>query len=134
MSLEKQMKSGLVYCEYGHSSAQDRAYEQVIEFQRNHCKELMFDFNHTRPGDTRTKRRILEELLGSVGEEVWMESPVNFAYGCNTYIGHHFYANFNMSIVDDGEVHIGNYVMFGPNVTVTVTGHPVWGEYRRKCA
>ena len=45
MSLEKQMKSGLVYCEYGHSSAQDRAYEQVIEFQRNHCKELMFDFN-----------------------------------------------------------------------------------------
>ncbi|MFR1476141.1 MAG: DapH/DapD/GlmU-related protein [Hydrogeniiclostridium mannosilyticum] len=63
-----------------------------------------------------------------------MESPVNFAYGCNTYIGHHFYANFNMSIVDDGEVHIGNYVMFGPNVTVTVTGHPVWGEYRRKCA
>ncbi|MFR1476140.1 MAG: maltose acetyltransferase domain-containing protein [Hydrogeniiclostridium mannosilyticum] len=27
----------------------------------------MFDFNHTRPGDTRTKRRILEELLGSVG-------------------------------------------------------------------
>ena len=24
--------------------------------------------------------------------------------------------------------------MFGPNVTVTVTGHPVWGEYRRKCA
>ena len=64
MSLEKQMKSGLVYCEYGHSSAQDRAYEQVIEFQRNHCKELMFDFNHTRPGDTRTKRRILEELLG----------------------------------------------------------------------
>ena len=134
MSLEKQMKSGLVYCEYGHSSAQDRAYEQVIEFQRNHCKELTFDFNHTRPGDTRTKRRILEELLGSVGEEVWMESPVNFAYGCNTYIGHHFYANFNMSIVDDGGVHIGNYVMFGPNVTVTVTGHPVWGEYRRKCA
>ena len=52
MSLEKQMKSGLVYCEYGHSSAQDRAYEQVIEFQRNHCKELMFDFNLTRPGDT----------------------------------------------------------------------------------
>lgn len=134
MSLEKQMKSGLVYCEYGHSGAEDRAYEQMIEFQRNHCKELMFDFNHTRPGDVKTKRRILEELLGSVGEEVWMESPVNFAYGCNTYIGHHFYANFNLSIVDDGEVHIGNYVMFGPNVTVTVTGHPVWSEYRRKCA
>jgi len=131
MSLEKQMKTGRLYCEYGHNSEEDKLYEKVIEGQRNHCKEMMFDFNHTRPSDVDTKKNILKNLLADMGEEVWIEAPANFAYGCNTHIGHHFYSNFNLVIVDDGEVFIGNYVMFGPNVTLTVTGHPIYGEYRR---
>ncbi len=131
MSLEEQMKSGQLYCEYGHAGAEDQAYEKVIEEQRNHCKEVMFDFNHTRPGDVKTKRALLEGLLAELGEEAWIESPAHFAYGCNTHIGHHFYANFHMVIVDDAEVYIGNHVMFGPNVTLSVTGHPVYGEFRR---
>ena len=36
-----------------------------------------------------------------------------------------------MVVVDDIEVHIGNNVMVAPNVTLSVTGHPVDPEYRR---
>jgi galactoside O-acetyltransferase len=131
MSLEKQIKTGRLYYEYGHNSEEDKLYEKVIEGQRNHCKEMMFDFNNARPSDVDTKKNILKNLLADMGEEVWIEAPAHFAYGCNTHIGHHFYSNFNLVIVDDGEVFIGNYVMFGPNVTLTVTGHPIYGEYRR---
>ena len=125
------MKRGELYCEYGHEDAEDLAYERVIEEKRCRAKEKMFDFNHIRPSDTAARRTILQELLAEVGEEVFMEPPVHFAYGCNTHIGHHFYSNFNLCIVDDCEVYIGNHCMFGPNVTLTVTGHPVYGEYRR---
>ncbi len=131
MSLEQQMKTGLLYCEYGHNSEQDKKYEQVIEQQRVHCKEMMFDYNHTRPKEVEKKAAILKDLLGSIGKNCWIEAPAHFAYGCNTHIGDYFYANFNMVVVDDGEVVIGNHVMFGPNVTLSVTGHPVYGEFRR---
>ena len=131
MSLEYQMKHGQLYCEYGHEDEQDKEYEKVIERQRERGKELMFEYNNTRPGNIKKKTEILKELLGEMGESIWIEAPAHFSYGCNTYIGHHFYSNFNLVIVDDAEVHIGNHVMIGPNVTISVTGHPICGEYRR---
>lgn len=131
MSLENQMKTGLLYCEYGHENHEDKEYEKVIEKQRILCKEMMFDFNSTRPSDEETKTKILKELLGDLGEKVWIEAPAHFAYGSNTHIGNNFYANFNMVIVDDCDVFIGDNVMFGPNVTLSVTGHPVYADYRR---
>lgn len=134
MSLEKQMKGGLLYCESGHKSEEDREYEKLVYKQRRKAKELVFDFNRTRPSEDEEKQRILKELLAEMGESIWMEAPVAFAYGCNTRIGNHFYSNFNLCIVDDCEVFIGDYVMFGPNVTLTATGHPVWSEYRRRGA
>lgn len=131
MSLKEQMQNGLLYCEYGHGSEEDKAYEKVIEKQRSNAKDIMFDYNNTRPSDLKVKDGLLRELLGSLGSDIWIEAPAHFSYGCNTYIGHHFYSNFNLIVVDDGEVHIGNYVMCAPNVTISTTGHPVCGEYRR---
>ena len=52
MSLEQQMKSGLLYREYGHKDEKDIAYEKVIERQRKHGKELTFAYNQTNPSDT----------------------------------------------------------------------------------
>lgn len=131
MSLKEQMENGLLYCEYGHADEEDKAYERIIEKQREHAKDIMFDYNNTRPSDLKTKNSLLKKLLGSMEPDIWVEAPAHFSYGCNTYIGHHFYSNFNLVVVDDGEVHIGNYVMCAPNVTISTTGHPVYGEYRR---
>lgn len=134
MSLEEQMKSGKVYIEYGHTSEEDKAYEKRIEEQRKRGKELVYDYNHTRPSDYKRKEELLKQILASAGEKIWIESPVAFSYGCYTHIGHHFYANYNMVIVDDIDVYIGDYVMFGPNVTVAATGHPLVKDLRRKGA
>lgn len=132
MSLEEQMKTGKLYKEEGHTSLEDIAYAKKIEIQRREGKELVFEYNHTNPSCYEKKAEILQKLLGAVGKDAWIESPVNFSYGCNTYIGDDFYANYNLVIIDDVEVHIGNYVMCGPNVTISVTGHPVYGEFRRE--
>lgn len=134
MSLEKQMKTGKVYIEYGHSDPEDIAYEKVIEKQRALGKDLIYEYNHTRPSDYAKKEALLQEILGGVGKKPWMESPMAFSYGCNTYIGDHFYSNYNFVVVDDVEVHIGSHVMMAPNVTITTTGHPVAPEFRMKGA
>ena len=49
MSLEGKMKSGRLYCEFGHELEENKAYEQKIQYQRVHCKELVYDYNQTRP-------------------------------------------------------------------------------------
>ncbi|WP_314059405.1 sugar O-acetyltransferase [uncultured Vagococcus sp.] len=131
MSLEEKMKTGELYWESGNLAKADQYYEKIIEEQRTNCKEVVFDFNQTRPSNSTRKTHLLGELLRSVGEGIWMESPIHFAYGVNTSIGNHFYANFNLVVVDDGPVKIGNNVMIGPNVTITTTGHPIHPDYRQ---
>ena len=134
MSLERQMKTGEVYVEFGHTSPEDIAYEKKIEEQRMVCKERCFAYNQTPPSDVARREEILGALLGSAGKSLWMEPPIHFAYGCNTHIGSHVYANFNLTVVDDGGVFIGDYTMFAPNVVISTTGHPIHPMYRDKGA
>ena len=134
MSLKEQMMTGKLYVEWGHASREDQVWEQETSRQRQAAKDACFEYNHTRPTDLARKREILAGLLGRAGKNLWMEANINFAYGCNTYFGDNVYANFNLTVVDDGEVHIGDSVMFAPNVTITTTGHPVHPSFRDKGA
>ena len=134
MSLKEQMETGRVYIEFGHASEEDKAYEKVIDAQRRKSKELCFQYNQTDPMNEARREKLIRELLGGVGRMPWMEVPIHFSYGCNTTVGDNFYSNFNLTIVDDGRVTIGNGVMCAPNVTITSTGHPVHPLYRAKGA
>lgn len=76
------------------------------------------------------RNRIIKELLGQIGENVYFQGPIQFNYGCHTTIGNHFFANFNLLVMDDGKVMIGNHVMIGPNVSLLATNHPLISEER----
>ncbi|MBW3080733.1 sugar O-acetyltransferase [Bifidobacterium saguinibicoloris] len=78
--------------------------------------------------------RLLHEFFGEVGEGAWIELPVHANWGCNTHWGAHSYANFNLTLVDDGEIFIGEHVMIGPNVTIATTGHPIRPDLRERAA
>jgi len=56
---------------------------------------------------------------------------VFFHYGCHTKIGRNFFANYNLTIQDDGEVTIGDDCSFGPNVTIVTPVHPMLASERR---
>ena len=121
MTTIERMKSGKLYTDLC----------EGLPERRLRGKELCYDFNHTRPREEERRQIILRQLFASLGKKPWIEPPLSVAYGSNTHIGDCFYANFNLVIVDDIEVYIGNHVMFGPNVTITVTGHPVDPALRR---
>lgn len=121
MTIREKMKNGLLYTDMG----------EGLEEERMNCKELIYDYNLTRPSQINERKEILKRLLGSTGENFFIEPPLHMAYGKNTYIGENFYANFNLIIVDDGDVYIGDNVMIAPNVTISPTGHPVEPETRK---
>ena len=94
---------------------------------------LLRDFNDTRRGDPK-RREIMERLFGEVGEDVYLEPPVHANWGVSTHFGDHVYANFNLTLVDDGEIFIGDHTMIGPNVTLITTGHPIRPDLRERVA
>lgn len=121
MTIRERMKQGLRYTDLG----------EGLEEERQRCKELIYDYNLTRPGEVEKRKALLRELLGDMGENIWIEPPVRMAYGKNVHIGDAFYANFNLVLVDDIDIYIGHHVMIAPNVTITATGHPVHPELRK---
>ena len=108
MTLEERMLNGKLY---------DCADEK-LQTQQRALNELVFDYNNTRPSD--------------MGEGCYIEPPLHANWGSHTHLGNHVYANFNLTLVDDTHVYIGDNVMFGPNVTITAAGHPVDPDLRRQ--
>lgn len=71
------------------------------------------------------RAEIVRTLLGSIGENGYMQGPIQFNYGVHTFIGKNFFANFNLLVMDDGHITIGDRVMIGPNVSLLATNHPL---------
>ena len=134
MHLADRMKNGMLFYEHGHKDPVDIEQERRLDEERKHCKEVMFDYNSTRPSEGEKRLQILKGILGSCGDHVYIENPVHMSYGSHVHLSDHFYANFNLVIVDDVDVYIGNRVMIGPNVTLCTTGHPVYPLYREMVA
>ena len=124
MTLEERIRSGKLYF----CTAPGFAEEQ------ERCLELLYDYNATRPGEKAKRREILSRFFGSVGENLYIEPPLHASFGKNTHWGDICYANFNLTLVDDGEIRFGDHVMIAPNVVITATGHPVHPELRKKTA
>ncbi len=115
MTQREKLASGCLYTDMD---------EGMVE-ERLRGKELVYDFNHSRPSEQKKREALIRQLMGSVGKNVWIEPPLHVAYGSQITIGENFYANFNLVVVDDGKVLIGDNVMIAPNVTISTTGHPV---------
>lgn len=73
---------------------------------------------------------IIKEFIGKIGEKYYFQGPIQFNYGCHTFIGENFVANFNTTILDDGKIYIGDNVMLGPNVSLMASSHPLIAEER----
>lgn len=107
--------------------------EEVAKEQLK-CLDRLYDFNRTRPSEMPKRMALLKEILAEVGENCYVEPPLHANWGINTHFGNNVYANFNLTLVDDCDIYVGDSVMFGPNVTVAVAGHPIDPGLRRKVA
>ncbi len=94
-------------------------------------QELMVAYNSAAPGDAHLRRRLLEAMLGSIGEETEIRPPFYVDYGSRITIGTRCFANFGLVALDVAPITIGDDVQIGPNVQLLTPAHPVEPGPRR---
>ena len=99
--------------------------DEIMEEQLK-CLDMLYDFNQTRPTELKRRDEMLKEMFAEIGEGCYVESPLHSNMGCrHVHFGNNVYANFNLTLVDDTHIYVGDYTMFGPNVVVATAGHPL---------
>lgn len=105
----------------------NRAPELVAQKHTAHSACLRF--NQLDESDP-SRQPIIKEFIGAIGSVYYFQGPIQFNYGCHTYIGDNFFANFNLTVMDDARIYIGDNVCFGPNVSLMATNHPLLPQER----
>ena len=105
---------------------------EIMTYQQK-CLDRLYDFNMTRPTEMSKREAMLKEMFAEIGEGCYIEPPFHANFGgAHVHFGKFVYANFNLTLVDDTHIYVGDYTMFGPNVTVATAGHPILPELREK--
>lgn len=123
MKDSEKMHNGMLY----NPGDEEILREQTI------CQELLYDFNQTRPSQGEKRQELLKKMFAEIGENCYIEPPLHANFGGrHIHFGKNIYANYNLTVVDDTHVYVGDYTMFGPNVTIATAGHPIETGLRQK--
>lgn len=121
MEIDDKLHSGQIY---------DPEDPQILAKQTK-AMMPMYEYNATLPTETAKRQALLTKMFAKVGEGSYIEPPFHANWGGqHVELGAHVYANFNLTIVDDTYVYIGDHTMMGPNVTLASAGHPILPELR----
>lgn len=102
-----------------------RASDGELTRERLDAKRLCRLFNETTEQRIEERDPILHRLLGSCGAGTFIEPPFRCDYGYNVHVGDHFYANYDLIILDCAEVRIGHHCLIGPRVSIFTATHPL---------
>ena len=76
------------------------------------AEELVFELNRLAPSRREEREAIIRRLFGQIS------------------IGDHFVGNFNLTILDEAPVTIGDHVFIGPNVGLYTVSHALLPDQR----
>ena len=123
MTIHEKMHSGELYL----------PNDEVLVAEQTACLDKLYDFNQTRPTEGKKREQMLKEMFAELGENCYIEPPFHANWGGkHVHFGDWVYANFNLTLVDDTHIYIGDYTLIGPNVTIASAGHPLEPELRRQ--
>jgi galactoside O-acetyltransferase len=122
-TMEERMAKGLVY---------DAADPAILSKQAR-CLVHLREYNSLTLGDEKRMAILLPLLFASVGQGVFIQPPFYANWGgAHVHLGDGVYANYNLTLVDDGNIFIGAHTMIGPNVTLATAAHPIDPALRKK--
>ena len=87
--------------------------------QRHKAKDLIREYNRLDSNNLLGKEKILEDLLGGKGKNLWITPPFFVDYGNNIYFGNNCEVNMNCTFLDDNIIRIGDNVVIGAGSVVT---------------
>ena len=106
------------------------ARDEALLARAHLARALMAEFTATPSTDFEKRRKTLEQLLGGVGDDVWIEPPFFCDYGENIYLGAQSFVNFHCVFLDSAEIRIGANALIGPAVQLVTPSHPLRRSYR----
>lgn len=112
-----------------HAGAND--VPEVTDLLRK-CADICHDINLLSPSMIEKRTELFRKLFGTVGEKFVIHSPFRCDFGCNIHIGENFVGNFNLSILDEAKVTIGDNVMIGPNCSLVTIIHALLPDQRNE--
>ena len=116
------MAKGLIY---------DTCDKEIMDAQFV-FQEKLWAFNQLSPADLDKKTAYMQEVFAECGRDCYIELPFRASWGgSHVHFGNGVYVNFNVTMVDDGHIYVGNRVLIGPNVVVATANHPLDPELRR---
>lgn len=89
------------------------------------AKALMRDLRLADTTNREETDRILDDLIGSRGKNVWISTLFSVDYGENIHIGDNCEINMNCTFLDCNRITIGNNSGIGPNVQIYAVTHPI---------
>ena len=92
------------------------ASDSYLADRRILAHRLSKQYNDTFDDETEKRTAILKELIPNLGEDTYLQGPIQFDYGLYTTFGTRCYANFNF---------------VGPNCTLATPLHPYLPEERK---
>lgn len=91
--------------------------------RRVEAKKLFKEFNATTDEEQEKRQDIMKKLFRKVGERVYMEPNFTCEFGKNITLGNDLYINFGCTLLDCGQISIGNNTLIGPNVSMYSANH-----------
>jgi maltose O-acetyltransferase len=108
------------------------ANDPELLLERKQRRLLVERFNATGFGETATRRAILRELLGELGEDSEVMAPFQCDYGYYIRIGARTFINYGAVVLDAATVTIGDDVQIGPRVQLLTALHSLEAAPRRR--
>ena len=120
-------------CEMLHDGSLYRSDDTALLEEQTACLERLYDFNATRPSEGAKREALLKEMFAELGENCYIEPPLRSNWGGkHVHFGKGVYANFNLTLVDDTHIYVGDHTMIGPNVTLATADHPILPALREE--
>ena len=108
----------------------DNNYDKERTAERMACQCKCHEYNLLPPDEAERRERLIREIIPDIGEGFVIEQPFHCNLTYNIHIGKCFYSNYNLTILNDGKVTVGDYVLIGPNCGIYTAGHPINAKQR----
>ncbi|KPQ32642.1 MAG: maltose O-acetyltransferase [Phormidesmis priestleyi Ana] len=96
---------------------------ELVKMHRQ-ALELMHRFNTLPPANIAEQQETIRQLFGKVGQSFSINPPFYCDYGCHIFAGENLYINYDCTILDCAEVHIGDNVLIATKVQIYAAYHP----------
>ncbi|RYE21323.1 MAG: sugar O-acetyltransferase [Sphingobacteriales bacterium] len=107
-----------------------RANDPELIAMRTAVRKKLGVYNQTGVHENPVQASLLKEILGTTGDNSWIEPPFYCDYGLNITVGKDFYMNFDGVMLDIAPIVIGDNVMCGPKVQLLSATHSLNSDER----